>query len=63
MGSAVARNRAKRRLREAAARCGLKSDTVYVLIADRGVLEADFHRLIGWIERCIGDEAVAEERA
>ena len=63
VGSAVLRNRAKRRLREAAARCALKSDTVYVLIADRGVLTADFDGLIGSINRCIGEQSVAEERA
>lgn len=57
------RNRAKRRLREAAARCVLKSDTVYVLIADRAVLEAPFADLVGAINRCIGEQFVSEERA
>ena len=52
VGSAVRRNRAKRRLREAAAKSHLKRDTVYVLIADRGVLNAPFDRLIGWIDGC-----------
>ena len=63
VGSAVLRNRAKRRMREAAARCELKSDTVYVLIADRAVLTAPFASLIGSINRCIGEQSVAEERA
>lgn len=63
VGSAVLRNRAKRRLREAAARCALRSDTVYVLIADQGVLTADFASLIRAINRCIGELSVAEERA
>ncbi len=63
VGSAVLRNRAKRRLREATARCVLKSDTVYVLIADRAVLNAPFASLVGAINRCIGDQSVAEERA
>ena len=61
VGSAVLRNRAKRRLREAAARCVLKSDTVYVLIADRAVLTADFDRLVDAISRCTGDQPVAKE--
>jgi ribonuclease P protein component len=63
VGSAVLRNRAKRRLREAAAHCALRNDTVYVLIADQGVLTADFAGLIRAIERCIGGVTVAEERA
>jgi len=63
VGSAVLRNRAKRRLREAAARCSLKSDTVYVLIADRGVLTADFESLVRWIERCAGTQGHREENA
>ncbi|MDJ0953248.1 MAG: ribonuclease P protein component [Acidimicrobiia bacterium] len=63
VGSAVLRNRAKRRLREAAARCALKSDTVYVLIADRAVLTAPFAGLVSAINRCTGEESVSEERA
>jgi len=61
VGSAVRRNRAKRRMREAAARCSLKSDTVYVLIADRGVLTAQFGSLIRWIERCAERQRHSEE--
>lgn len=49
VGSAVERNRAKRRLREAASRSNLKRDTVYVLVAERGVLTANFDSLVGWI--------------
>lgn len=52
VGSAVVRNRAKRRLRAAAARSRLESDTVYLLIADRGVLDAEFGKLVRWIDRC-----------
>ncbi len=63
VGSAVLRNRAKRRLREAAARSELRSDTVYVLIADRGVLVADFDGLVSSIDRCIGERPVGKERA
>ena len=63
VGSAVLRNRAKRRLREAAAQCALRSDTVYVLIATPGVLTVGFASLIRAIDRCIGELSVAEERA
>jgi len=62
LGTAVMRNRAKRRMRAATSRCVLKSDTVYVLVADRGVLSADFERLVGWISRCTADRTVGEER-
>ena len=63
VGSAVARNRAKRRMRAAVSRCGLKSDTVYVLIADRGVLTTDFERLVRWIDHCTGEQTMALEKA
>ena len=62
VGSAVVRNRAKRRMRAAVSRCGLKSDTVYVLIADRRVLTADFERLVRWIDRCTGEQSMALEK-
>lgn len=62
VGSAVLRNRAKRRLRAAAAQSRLQSDTVYVLIADRGVLVADFGRLVHWINRCAEKMSWSGER-
>ena len=62
VGSAVERNRAKRRLREAASRCDLKPDTVYLLVAEQGVLTAEFDRLVHWIGTCISDLAAAEEK-
>ena len=61
IGSAVTRNRAKRRMRAAVSRCVLKRDTVYVLIAEHGVLTADFDNLIRWISRCTADLPSAEE--
>ena len=60
VGKAVVRNRAKRRMRAAASRCVLKSDTVYILVADRGVVTADFEQLVSWIGRCTIDPG--EER-
>jgi ribonuclease P protein component len=58
VGSAVRRNRAKRRLREAAAHSELKDDTVYVLIADIGVSDAPFPQLIEWINRCVREQTI-----
>ena len=57
VGKAVVRNRAKRRMRAAASRCVFRSDTVYILIADRGVITADFENLVSWIGRCTADNA------
>ncbi len=62
IGAAVVRNRAKRRMRAATSRCVLKGDTVYILIADRGVLTADFDKLVSWIGRCTADLTGAEEK-
>ena len=61
VGSAVERNRAKRRLREAASRCPLQPDTVYVLVAERGVLTAHFDSLVDWIGTCVGKMTSKEE--
>jgi ribonuclease P protein component len=61
VGSAVDRNRAKRRMRAAASCVPLKSDTVYVIVADRGVLTADFERLVRWIRRCSSSSDAAQE--
>ncbi len=46
VGGAVARNRAKRRLREALMRVGLKTDTAYVVIASSGVVTMRFDNLV-----------------
>lgn len=62
VGSAVARNRAKRRLREAAALCPLKADTVYVLVADRAVLAADFKSLVRWVGDAVATRGSEEAR-
>ncbi len=36
---------------------------MYVLIADQGVLTAEFGSLVRAIDSCTGDESVFEERA
>lgn len=61
VGSAVARNRAKRRLRAAASRCDLQPNTVYVLVAERGVLTAEFPRLVDCISAGVAGRSVTEE--
>jgi ribonuclease P protein component len=49
VGTAVARNRAKRRLREATASVRLCDDMAYVVIAQRGVNDAPFDELVEWL--------------
>jgi ribonuclease P protein component len=60
VGNAVARNRAKRRLREAFRRVNLAPATTYVVIAERGVVDAPFASLIAWLEIAVRDGAVRE---
>jgi len=49
MGNAVERNRAKRRLREAARRIALEPATAYVFVASREVLHVPFDTLVDWV--------------
>lgn len=56
IGTAVQRNRAKRRLREAIARVPLSSGTDYVVIASKDVLTVDFEALIQWLGAATVDE-------
>ena len=55
VGSAVVRNRAKRRLREAAAQAELKDGADYVVIASASVVEAPFRRLVACLEQAAGE--------
>ena len=57
VGNAVARNRAKRRLREASRRVRLKPGTTYVIIASRQVVDAPFASIVSWLEAAIGRES------
>jgi ribonuclease P protein component len=50
VGNAVQRNRAKRRLREAAQHAGLRPNTAYVVVASPDVLDAEFDELAGWLQ-------------
>ena len=51
VGTAVRRNRAKRRLREALARVPLRPDRAYVVSADHTVADAPFDTLVTWVRR------------
>ena len=53
LGGAVARNRAKRRLRQAMAQVELPPGTRLVVIAQEGVNEAPFGRLVEWLEQAV----------
>jgi ribonuclease P protein component len=57
VGNAVARNRAKRRLREAVRRVHLKQGTTYVIIADRQVVDAPFSSIVLWLGAAIDQES------
>ncbi len=58
VGGAVARNKAKRRIREAVARVGLRDGVDYVVIASQEVNHVEFERLVLWIDQasCTGSE-------
>ena len=56
VGSAVVRNRAKRRLREALARVLLRVGRDYVVIATSVVAEVPFEDLVGWLTRAVTEE-------
>ena len=50
VGNAVERNRAKRRLREAAARAPFPQATSGIVVALPGVNDVPFARLVEWLE-------------
>jgi ribonuclease P protein component len=62
VGGAVARNRAKRRLREALMRVGLKSDTAYVVIASSGVVTMRFDSLVSELGAAIAASGEEEKQ-
>jgi ribonuclease P protein component len=59
-GTAVKRNRIKRRLRSAAGTVELQPGTDYVIIANSQVADAPFDRLTGWLSRAV--EPLRESR-
>ena len=54
-GTAVTRNRIKRRLRSAARELELQPGTDYVIIATRQVDEAPFSKIGEWLRRALED--------
>ncbi len=59
VGNAVHRNRAKRRLREATDAVALASNTAYVVVASREVLDASFDELVHWVSKAVGTDAMS----
>ena len=57
VGRAVARNRAKRRLREAMSRAPLAEDRDYLVVAGRAVVEAPFPEVLGWVLRGVEERS------
>lgn len=49
MGNAVARNRAKRRIRAALCFVSLRDDTSYIVLAGTAVLTTPFDGLVNWL--------------
>lgn len=62
VGSAVSRNTAKRRLREALRRVALKPDTAYVVIAAPGVVTTKFDHLTRDLATAIAASGEEENR-
>ena len=58
-GSAVTRNRIKRRLRSAAGTVELQPGTDYVIIANQQVADAPYDRLTGWLRRAVVEQSDA----
>ncbi len=56
VGAAVARNRAKRRIRGALIRVPLRSEEDYVVIASPEVNDVEFHELVEWLTRATAGE-------
>lgn len=55
VGPAVARNRARRRIRAALSEVTLPEGS-YIVVAGRAVLTAPFERLVGWLETATKEE-------
>jgi len=62
VGGAVARNRAKRRLREAVAGSGVPEGLDCVLVATSAVLEEDFGTIADWVWHGFRAESEGERR-
>lgn len=56
VGTAVARNRAKRRVREALRRVPLREGRDFVVTVGRAVVEVPFETLVSWVASAVGEE-------
>lgn len=56
VGTAVSRNRAKRRLREALRRVPLREGCDYVVTAGRSVVDAPFETVVSWVRTATAEE-------
>jgi ribonuclease P protein component len=56
VGNAVARNRAKRRLREAVSLAPIRDGHDYVVIAGAGVDRVPFDDLVAWVRSAVGEQ-------
>ncbi len=56
VGAAVARNRAKRRIRGALERVPLRGEEDYVVIASPQVNDVEFHELVDWLAKAATGE-------
>jgi ribonuclease P protein component len=56
VGNAVARNRARRRLREALAEALPPRDTDLIVVATSEVLDVPFGRLVEWVQAALPEE-------
>ena len=61
VGGAVTRNRAKRRLREALMRVGLRQDTAYIVVASPDVATMGFEHLVHGLGSAIAESERDEE--
>ena len=61
VGSAVVRNRAKRRLREAMAQVAPRDGMTYVVIAQAGIEAASFSQLVEWLTAAVEEPLSAQE--
>ena len=59
VGNAVTRNRAKRRLREAARRIDLQPQTAYVVVAGEGTADVAFDDLVEWMRAAVHESDTA----
>jgi len=57
IGSAVARNRVKRRLRHILRDVQLQPAMDYVIIARKSIIDADHSTLLEWMERAVSELA------